>query len=259
VTQLVDFVFSAPGIICLVAVSLIWIRVRGQSTRLRKLALPVVAAYVIVSIYPISHAMAQLFVRGQQPFKASDVSGGQVAVVLLGSGSYIAQDWDGRELLLPNRAGAERAVEAARIYRLVQPKWVITSGGQVYDDDPSSTSAEPARDLLIQLGVPEASILIDNRARNTHEESVYVGQTLKTLGPDQVVIVTTDVHMRRARGAFRAQGIDTIPAVARRPHDRNPWGLDLLPSNSGLEEASSLTREVLGIVYYTLRGWYRWS
>jgi uncharacterized SAM-binding protein YcdF (DUF218 family) len=218
-----------------------------------------VAAYVIVAIYPVSHAMAQLFIRGQQPFKATDVTGGQVAVVLLGSGSYIAQDWDGREVLLPNRAGAERVVEAARIYRLVQPKWVISSGGRVYDDDPSSASAVPARDLLIQLGVPETSILIDNRARNTHEESVNVGQTLKALGPDHVVIVTSDIHMRRAQGAFRAQGIETVPAIARRPHDRNPWGLDFLPSDSGLEEASSLAREILGITYYSLRGWYRWS
>jgi uncharacterized SAM-binding protein YcdF (DUF218 family) len=106
--------------------------------------------------------------------------------------------------------------------------------------------------------VPAAQILVENRPRTTHEESVFVGETVRRLAPDRVILVTSDLHMPRAMGAFRAQGIETIPAVARRPVDRTPWNLNILPSDAGLEEAGAVARELLGIGYYTVRGWYRW-
>ena len=74
-----------------------------------------------------------------------------------------------------------------------------------------------------------------------------------------MVLVTVDLHMRRSLGAFRAQGIDAIPAIARRPVNRPPWNVEFLPSDTGLAESTAVARELLGIGYYALRGWYRFS
>jgi uncharacterized SAM-binding protein YcdF (DUF218 family) len=70
------------------------------------------------------------------------------------------------------------------------------------------------------------------------------------------VLVTSDVHMRRSVGAFRAAGLSVIPAPARSPRRPTPWRLDVLPSQAGLDEADSVGHELLGLAYYRLRGWY---
>lgn len=185
------------------------------------------------------------------------MAGTRTAVLVLGSGSNVAEDWDGNTVALPNQSSAERVVEATRVYRLVNPDWIVVSGGRVYEDDPSSASAESARDLLVSLGVPAAKVLVENTSKTTHEEAVTVGAKLKSMAVERVVLVTSDLHMPRALGAFRAQGIKAVPAVARRQQDRTPWNLDLLPSDSGLGEAGSVAREILGIGHYALRGWYQ--
>ena len=71
-----------------------------------------------------------------------------------------------------------------------------------------------------------------------------------------VVLVTSGTHMRRSLGTFRAQGIRAIPAIARDPYLATSWSDWILPSNLGLWKSSSVMHEILGLAYYTVRGWY---
>ena len=112
-------------------------------------------------------------------------------------------------------------------------------------------------DALVQLGVPAPRILLETESQNTREEALIIERMLKPLKVDRVVLVTSDIHMRRSLGTFRAVGIDAVPAVARTPHYPAPWNVDVLPSDTGLEEARAAAHEILGIGYYTLRGWLR--
>ena len=74
---------------------------------------------------------------------------------------------------------------------------------------------------------------------------------------DQVVLVTSSVHMRRSVGTFRAVGLPVIPAIAHEtPSFERLWG-QLIPSDKGLEETGMVAHEVMGLVVYRLRGWYR--
>ena len=258
-TQFVDFAFSAGGVICAVAGALVWLQVRKHSVGARRLLIAVVIGYALAAIYPIGHAATWLLTRGLRPFASSDVPSNRTAVVILGSGSFSARDWDGKTSSVPDRSGAARIVEAARVYHLIKPEWVISSGGRVYADDPDAPSGETMRDMLVALGVPASRILLETESRNTHDEAVIVRRMLESLPADDVVLVTVDLHMPRSLGAFRAQGIDAIPAIARRPVARPPWNVSFLPSDSGLMESNAVARELLGICYYALRGWYRFA
>jgi len=71
------------------------------------------------------------------------------------------------------------------------------------------------------------------------------------------VLVTSGTHMRRSLGTFRAQGIRAIPAIARDPLTAIAWSDWLLPSDLGLWKSSSVIHEIMGLVYYTARGWYK--
>jgi uncharacterized SAM-binding protein YcdF (DUF218 family) len=74
---------------------------------------------------------------------------------------------------------------------------------------------------------------------------------------DQVVLVTSQTHMRRALGAFRAVGLRPIPAVAQEFERTKPLSTWILPSEEGLAIASGNAHEVIGLAYYWLRGWWR--
>ena len=62
--------------------------------------------------------------------------------------------------------------------------------------------------------------------------------------------------MRRALGAFRAEGVAAIPAIAQEFDRHVSLGRLLLPSDDGLWTASTNAHEVLGLTYYWIRGWW---
>ena len=80
---------------------------------------------------------------------------------------------------------------------------------------------------------------------------------LPKLNVEHLVLVTSDDHMRRSLGAFRAAGIRAIPAIVREPFPPRSWQEWVVPSDRGLWDASMLAHEILGIGYYAARGWYR--
>ena len=142
-----------------------------------------------------------------------------------------------------------RTLEAARIYRLLNPDYVISSGGVVQDDSVGAAM----KNTLIHLGVPADRILVEGKSLNTRDEAVMVAAMLPPLKVDHVVLVTSAMHMRRSVGLFRAVGINVIPAIARQ-HEYSGFFVHLLPSDTGLRTSALAVHEILGITYYRLRG-----
>jgi uncharacterized SAM-binding protein YcdF (DUF218 family) len=105
--------------------------------------------------------------------------------------------------------------------------------------------------------VPGPAILVETDSQNTHDEAVIVKGMLEPLHADHIILVTSDEHMWRSVGTFRAQGMTVIPAIARSPHVQPAWNVSLLPSTTGIMEAQDVAHEVGGALYYRLRGWYR--
>ena len=180
---------------------------------------------------------------------------GRTAIVLLGSGSFVARDWDDNRVSAADPASADRALEAARVYRLIDPEWIISSGGAVGTMDRDAPGGRVMADVLIRLGVPSSRILLELDSQTTHDEAVIVKPMLERLRVEHVVLITSDIHMRRSVGTFRAAGLETIPAVARRSHWLPPFNANFIPSETGLEESREVSHEILGMGYYAARGW----
>ena len=132
------------------------------------------------------------------------------------SGSYRREDWSDVKLSVLDPIGVERTLEAARIYRLVQPDFVISSGGLIEPDDPEDPPGETMKQTLVRLGVPAERIIVERDSTNTRDEAVMVAAMLPSLDVKHVILVTSPMHMRRAVGMFRAVGVEVIPAIARR-------------------------------------------
>ena len=253
----VRFIFSIGGMSCLLLAGSVWAAARPRSPAPQRFIVAIVVVYALLALYPLPHAVAQLLARDYHPFHASDVGPGRTAMVLLGSGSFTAHDWDERTVSENDPTGADRVIEAVRVYRLIRPEIVVSSGGSVGNMDQSGPGGIVMRDLLVQLGVPVEKILVETDSLNTHDEAVIVKRMLAPLHVDHIVLVTSDVHMWRSVGTFRAEGMEVIPAIARSPHAGASWENHFLPSTAGINETQDVIHEIGGWAYYVLRGWYR--
>ena len=249
-----NLAFSSAGLLLLLIVICAWLLLSPRSRRVRVTLLLVVVWYTLLSIYPIPNGVGRYWSRGFRPLERSAVPPGRTAVVLLGSGSYTVFDWTNTRTAVPDPIGLARTLEAARVYRLVDAEWVISSGGLVTGRVLSVPPGEVMRDVLLRLGVPASRVVVKEVSMDTHDEAMNVSALLPSLHVDHVVLVTSGVHMRRASQTFRAVGIDVIPAPAREGQAES-WMTTYLPSQVGLFESALVGHEIFGWVYYKFKGW----
>lgn len=155
-----------------------------------------------------------------------------------------------------NRSSAARAIEAARVYKILGSPWMISSGG-VGPGSNAITSAVLMRSALVNLGVPPERILLESTSRNTRDEAVNIAPMLRALGVERFVLVTSDTHMRRSLATFRAVGLNPLAAIARDPRESQPRGRSFFPTQQGLVFSSAVAHEYVGLGYYGIRGWLR--
>jgi uncharacterized SAM-binding protein YcdF (DUF218 family) len=257
VSALVSYLISPGGLVLFVGAAALWVWRRPHSPNARRMLLFVAITYAMLSSYGISYLTGRLLVAGIQPFTLEDLPPGPTAIVVLGSGTFTAQAWDDSRLSTLDRASASRTLEAFRVFKLTNAAWVISSGGLVRPSSLDEPNGLTMRDELVRLGVPASRLLHETESRNTRDEAVIVKRMLASLDVQHLIHVTSEVHMRRSLGAFRAQGLDPIPAIARLPTSTLPPAGWVIPSRPGLELANDVWHEILGLPYYFVRGWYR--
>jgi len=114
---------------------------------------------------------------------------------------------------------------------------VIVSGGQGGNEIISEASG--MRGYLINAGIAEDRILIEDRSSNTYENLIFSSRLLNP-DSDNVVIVTSNFHVFRALSIAKKQGYHSIEGQAA---DSLPA---MLPNN--------LLREFLGVIKDYIKG-----
>ena len=160
-------------------------------------------------------------------------------------------------------SGADRVWHAARLWKAGKAPVVMASGtNEVFSTKP----------LLLDFGIPESAIRIENEARNTEENAKCVvrlftcpdspvGALVRAEGrKPRVLLVTSAWHMRRAKLMFEryAPSIDVIAA----PCDHEAlldcsWPLsvgDFFPGAEALARNGVSVKEIVG--YWGYR-WFR--
>ena len=107
-------------------------------------------------------------------------------------------------LLLGSRPtyAAPRAYAAARLYKDGRVKYIVPSGGVVWDTYGEMLSeAEYMRRILLSEGVPEDAIIMENEATTTKENMIYGALQINRknrFATKDVMIVTSLIHMKRS-------------------------------------------------------------
>ena len=108
----------------------------------------------------------------------------------------------------PNNA-RNRALAAAALYLSGRVSFIVPSGGVRWDIDGEMISESRfMKRILIEKGVPEDAIILENEARTTKENMIYgtlqINRKLHFEKVDHVIIVTSEAHMKRSLALARA-------------------------------------------------------
>ena len=120
-------------------------------------------------------------------------------------------------------AGAARLLTAARLAKQHSLP-VLISGGQVFSDGVSE--ALVAERILLQLGLPQEQIIVETQARTTKENAAYTAALCHERGYQNVLLLTSALHMPRSMQFFERYLGEQGVKVAAYPCDYtlNPQG-----------------------------------
>jgi uncharacterized SAM-binding protein YcdF (DUF218 family) len=213
------------------------------------------AAGVIVLLFFSLEPVSNLLWRGletpaEQTFRP-DVTY-DVVVLLGGVVEDRAQASSGQRSFNDNN---ERLLETFDLLRQGKARFAIVSGGAVDATRMQVVEANALGDQLTLWGIDKERVIVEDQAKNTYENAVDSAAIVRARGFRTVLIVTSAFHMRRARGCFRAVGldVDTLPVDFR--SYTSPYRGELIPRARYLQESTDAIREWSGRVIYRLRGY----
>ncbi|WP_244594368.1 YdcF family protein [Leptospira ryugenii] len=152
---------------------------------------------------------------------------------------------------------ADRLIDAVRLYRNGKAKFILFSGGSGLLFSPELKEAERAKRILLDLGIPESRILLEDQSRNTFENAKFSKEKLLLQKRETSLLVTSAFHMPRAKACFEKQGV----AVFAYPTDYralnlNASAFDLwVPSLVYWELSTIATKEWIGIWAYRFKAY----
>lgn len=209
-------------------------------------------AWILFWSLPASTLWAGGRLEQRYPYRPpDDLPAAQAIVVLGGSTASHRPNW----FESYDRAKTVARVDtAARLYQAQRAPLVIVSGAAL---DGTVSEAQIMANQLRQQGVPAEAIIQENKSFTTYENAVYTARLLKEEDLDQVLLVTSALHMPRAMGVFQKQQVHAIPASSPPqivvPDD--PAFSFWQPNTHVLSASRSVVKEYVGMLVYWLRGW----
>ncbi|WP_167935792.1 YdcF family protein [Halothermothrix orenii] len=175
----------------------------------------------------------------------------ELPIVVLGGGiNYFGEKGEGKL----NPITLQRLVTGYRLYKEVETTLIFTGGQGIGHSGPSE--ADVAGEFLRELGINQEALVLENRARNTYENGLYVRDYLEQRnGLDRgVYLVTSAVHLPRAVGVFRRLNLKVVPVPAGYFADHTQGWLDFFPARSNLNATLAAIHEWIGLLWYKVRG-----
>lgn len=122
----------------------------------------------------------------------------------------------------PSLALADRVQTGINLFREGHVRILIMSGATGVE---GQNEAEVMRRIAVRAGVPDSSILVDERGANTSQSARHCARILTERRLATVLLVSHYYHLARAKMAFAEQGVVcfTVPARMSRRLAREPY------------------------------------
>jgi len=143
-----------------------------------------------------------------------------------------------------NATTVARVRFAVELLRAGRGEILVVSGGPRRRGRPS---AAPAMGALAQrLGIAPERILVEGRSSRTSENAREVARLLGGDAPPSILLVTSALHMRRAKLCFERHGFAVGPAPVPLITGEPPVRASVV---------AQTLHEYIGLAYYRVAGW----
>jgi uncharacterized SAM-binding protein YcdF (DUF218 family) len=246
--------FDPPALIFLLLIGAWIVRKRSSASFQRMFAAALFVLLIFASPTPSRWMIRSL--ENQYPDLSIRNCPTSEAIVVLGD-----------TLNLPNAAhpssgltiGSDRLLKAFRLYCAGKAPLIAVSGGNnpLLSHAPVGHEADEMRAILIEWGVPDSAILVENQSIDTRENALFTRKLLADRGIQHITLVTSAFHMPRAAATFRKVGfgVDPVPADFVTGWNEPVTAFQWIPTSRALLTSSNAIHEWLGLLVYRLRGW----
>lgn len=158
------------------------------------------------------------------------------------AGGFGSVDSDGNGYF---NSSSDRFLQAVKLYKTGMIDHILISGGNSKKNDEGFGEGRWARGEMIQFGVPDSVIFIEDHSKNTKENAINSKKMLDALGArPPYVLITSAFHMPRAAKNFRSAGMDIIAFPCNYTEGRGCFTAgDLIPRANLLLDWSKYVRE----------------
>ncbi len=153
---------------------------------------------------------------------------------------------------------AERMTHTIQLYRMGIVKKILVTGGNSNLIDKSYNEADNMKKFMELCGIPDSSIIVEDKARNTYENAIYTDSIVKNRFPgSRNLVITSAFHMRRAMACFRKTGLNVDSYSTDFYSKRRKFTPDRLfiPDPAAFSEWQMIIREWMGFIFYKLAGY----
>jgi uncharacterized SAM-binding protein YcdF (DUF218 family) len=121
-------------------------------------------------------------------------------------------------------------------------------------DKAKKTEGEVLKEYAIANGILSDKIFVTKDVENTADEAVAVKELISP--SKRIILVTSAFHMYRANRLFEKQGLIVIPYRVdfKASGNNQVTFMDFLPSAINLELTEIVIREIIGRIYYIIKG-----
>ena len=140
------------------------------------------------------------------------------------------------------------------LFKAGKAQKLIFTGGKMPWDKVKKTEGEVLKEYAISNGIPAEKIMVTKDVENTADEAVAVKELTS---PDKrIILVTSAFHMIRARKLFEKQGFIVISYKVdyKTSQNKDIGIMDFLPSSGNLELTETGIREIIGRLFYLIKG-----
>lgn len=177
-----------------------------------------------------------------------------LAILLSGMGRV-----DERQDRFDFTTSGDRLLQTMDLYFKGRIKKILITGGSGSISKPHLREAAYIKRYLLNLGVPDSCVLIENNSKNTYENAIFTKHILDSLHyQGNTLLVTSSFHMRRSKAIFEKAGYKNItPYVTNKFSGLRKFEFDhcFIPNTEALWLLQLISHEMVGYVVYDIKGY----
>ncbi len=230
---------------------LVWALLTKRPRRRKRLLWTLLLSFWVLTNRPLANWALGAWEVDPTPF--SEVETHQYGVLLTGISDGQKEPNDRIYLV----QGADRVTHSLQLWREGKIEQLLITGGDGAAGGSLPSEAVQLAELLSLMGMPDSVMIVEPKALNTYQNAVNAKAYLDSLGlgeQEEVVLITSGFHMRRAKACFSKQGIMVLPFAC--DYRTQPAGgiKGLFPDQEGLRRWTVLFREMFGLLVYKVTG-----